>query len=175
MRLLVDSLENVMTRRGLYRVWQPARKDQPMPLVASWINPDKETCENLQESEEAIVGEDAEELWIRVVVRILPDVSLRDRGARHQKDEEGNAFFALFPTLKQKGVCNAPVISPPNTGSFFDSNWFESPCGGRRVCLSTESSAPSCRFGPGPTTFADLIGESPVYATGVRRIHAAVL
>jgi hypothetical protein len=77
MRLFVDSLENVMTRRGLYRVWEPARKGEPTPLVARRIDLERETCD-VQENEEAVVGEDAEQFWIRVHAPIFPDVSIWD-------------------------------------------------------------------------------------------------
>ena len=42
MRIFTENLENMTGRRGLYRVWAPAREGEATPLVARWIDPQSE-------------------------------------------------------------------------------------------------------------------------------------
>lgn len=92
MCVFVERLEHLITRRGLYRVWEPTRKGQPTPLVARWIDPERET-RDLQENQEAIAGEDPEHVWALLI-----------RTRRHRGAEWG--------------ACNLPVMSPLNTDPF---------------------------------------------------------
>ena len=43
MRIFKENLENMTGRRGLYRVWAPAREGEATLLVARWIDPQAET------------------------------------------------------------------------------------------------------------------------------------
>jgi hypothetical protein len=94
MRICVGHLENLVLRRGLYRVWEPAQKGQRTPLVARWIDPERKACDP-QEREEAVVGEDPEH--IRALL-----IRARSRGEAERR------------------VCNLSVMCPPDTDSFLD-------------------------------------------------------
>jgi hypothetical protein len=147
MQKFMDNLENLVTSRGLYRVWEPARKGEPTPLVARWIDPERESCD-AQENEEALVGEDAERFWIRVYVQILPDISIRGFAPPAHQKAQGRAFFASSCAAKQAKACNASLISLSDTRPFSDGNWFASDCRGSRVRRSAECSGPRPRFAP---------------------------
>jgi len=174
MQKFMDNLENLLTSRGLYRVWEPARKGEPTPLVARWIDPEREGCD-AQENDEAVVGEDAERFWIRVHIQSLPDISIRGFAPPAHQKAQGRAFFASSSAAEQQKACNASLISLSDTPPFSDGNWFASGCRGSRVRRSAEWSAPRPRFGPDTTSLTDRVGYRPVYAIGLGRIHAALL
>jgi len=174
MQKFMDNLENLVTSRGLYRVWEPARKGEPTPLVARWIDPERVSCD-AQENEEAVVGEEAERFRIRVHVQILPDISIRGFAPPAHQKGQGKASFASSSAAEQQKACNASLISVSDTRPFSDGNWFASGCRGSRVRRSAECLAPRPRSGPDTTSLTDRVGYWAVYATGLGRIHAALL
>ena len=65
MRISTDNLENLTTRRGLYRVWMPASKGEPTPVVARWVDP-QAAMRELQEGDDSSGKEEARRIWLRI-------------------------------------------------------------------------------------------------------------
>jgi hypothetical protein len=99
-RIFVEPLDNLNQRRGLYRVWERAGKAELTPLVTRWIDPQKE-ARDLQENEEAIVGEDPEHAWSSLT---------RTRGWIGAKWEACNVSVMSRPDTHPFSDCSAPRV-----------------------------------------------------------------